>query len=233
MVFKPSLASSAWLIVLVVLFARLGAWQLQRGAEKEQRISGFEAAERITGLPAPDSVTEFTRLVLRGSFDPQKHILADNQVFERRPGVHVYSPFHLNGGSVILVNRGWLPFATDRANLPAVVSVPGSIEISGRIGPIPRPGRQLGAARPMNAHEWPQLLTYPEHGRIAAALGIELYPWILFLDRSSPGGFGDRSWSPVYMSPDRHRAYAFQWFALALATLVTWSIMGVRRGKQP
>ena len=232
MLFKPSLASSTWLIVLILLFARLGAWQLQRGAEKALRISGFEAAEQITGLPEADTVTEFTRLVVRGSFDPQRHILADNQVFESRPGVHVYSPFHLSSGGVILVNRGWLPFEADRLNLPAVVSVPGIIEISGRIGPIPKPGRQLGAARAMNPHEWPQLLTYPEHGRIAAALGIELYPWVLFLDVSSPGGFGDRMWSPVYMSPDRHRAYAFQWFALALATFVTWLILGFRRGRQ-
>ena len=233
MVFKPSLASSAWLVVLVLLFVRLGAWQLHRGAEKAQRIAGFESAGQLTGLPEADSLTEFTRLTLRGRFDPQKHSLADNQVFEGRPGVHVYSPFQLSGGDVILVNRGWLPLKADRLHLPVVGPSPGVSEISGRVGPIPKPGRQLGAARAMSRDEWPQLLTYPQHDRIAAALGIELYPWVLFLDESSAGGFGDRRWRPVYMSPDRHRAYAFQWFALALAATVTWLILGLGRGRQP
>ena len=229
---KPALASSLCLVVLFVLFVRLGAWQLQRGAEKAQRISGFETAPRLIGLPEADSVTEFTRLKLRGSFDPQRHSLADNQVFQGRPGVHVYSPFHISNGGVILVNRGWLPLEANRRLLPEVEPVSGIIEIGGRIGPMPRPGRQLGEANAMNPEEWPQLLTYPDRDRIAAALGIDLYPWILFLDLSSPGGFGDRKWSPVYMSPEKHRAYAFQWFALALTALTTWLILGFRRGRQ-
>ena len=233
MSFKPSFASSAWLIVLVLAFGRLGAWQLQRGAEKVQRISGFEAAERLTGLPEADSVTEFTSLLLRGHFDLQQHTLADNQILEGRPGVHVYSPFHVRSGEVILVNRGWLPLEASRRLLPEVETVPGIIEISGRIGPIPKPGRQLGEARAMSPDEWPQLVTYPDRDRIAVALGTELYPWVLFLDEISAGGFGDRKWSPVYMSPDKHRAYAFQWFAMALATIVTWLILGLGRGRQP
>ena len=159
MPFKPALASSICLVVLFVLFVRLGAWQLQRGSEKAQRISGFETAQRLTGLPEADSVTEFTRLMLRGSFDPQRHSLADNQVFEGRPGVHVYSPFQISSGGVILVNRGWLPLGADRRLLPEVKPVPGIIEIGGRIGPMPRPGRQLGEANAMNPEEWPQLLT--------------------------------------------------------------------------
>jgi cytochrome oxidase assembly protein ShyY1 len=34
------------------------------------------------------------------------------------------------------------------------------------------------------------------------------------------------------MGPEVHAAYAFQWFALALATMIIWLTMGVRRAQQ-
>ena len=82
----------------------------------------------------------------------------------------------------------------------------------------------------MKPDEWPQLLTYPDVGRIATALQTSLYPDVLFLDASSPGGFEDRAWRPVVMGPDKHHAYAVQWFALAVTALAAWILLAFRRG---
>ena len=228
--FKPSLAMTFVLIILALGFVQLGIWQLNRAGEKEFRIQRFESAKEISDLPEPGAVSEFSEISLVGRFDPQRHILADNQVLSGRTGVHVYSLFRSEHGETILVNRGWKPLPPDRS-LPDIETEPGTVEILGRLGSIPPPGRRLGPIDKVKPDLWPQLLTYPDMGAIEQAMHEEIYPWVLFLDESSAYGFEGRNWKPVFMTPGKHRAYAFQWFALALTSVLAWLFLGYRRSQ--
>jgi surfeit locus 1 family protein len=231
MLFKPSAAATLGMLTLVTLCGFLGSWQLQRAAAKDVRLAEYAQAVEMEELPAADDATEFTRISIQGNFDTSRHILADNKVCEGRAGVHVYTPFAVDGDETILVNRGWLPLA-DRRHLPAVETPPEHLTISGRIGPVPSPGRQLGETGGLSTSRWPQLVTYPEITGISDALGETLYPQVLFLDENVPGGFEGRNWKPVFMTPSRHRAYAFQWFALAATSLVGWLALSVLKGSR-
>ena len=228
--FRPSLPASLLLLGLVAVFASLGAWQWQRAADKAARLADFGAADTVAGLPPPAQASEFTRVKLAGRFDTRRHVLADNRVLDGRAGVHVYTPYTETDGATLLVNRGWLPLPASRRPLPRIATADGELAISGRLGPIMGPGRQLGPAAELDRQNWPQLVTYPSVKRVAAALGSELYPWVLYLDPDSPGGFEGRDWPPVYMTPQKHRAYAVQWYALALLGLACWAVVGRRRG---
>jgi len=54
-------------------------------------------------------------------------------------------------------------------------------------------------------------------------------PLVLLLDETDPGGFV-REWKPVYgITPDKHRAYAAQWFTLALVLLLIYVGVNTRR----
>jgi surfeit locus 1 family protein len=106
----------------------------------------------------------------------------------------------------------------------------GPVEIKGRIGPMPVTGLELGDDTELTSDHWPQLQTYPKIDKIAEATQLDLYHWVLYLDETSPGGFSGRQWKPVFMSPEKHRAYAFQWFALAAAALAGWIYLTFRRG---
>ena len=216
---------------LAAVFIFLGNWQLQRGGEKETRLTRYSEADTYTGLPEANHAIEFSRVFVKGRFIQNRHILADNQVHKGRPGVHVYSAFNIGKDIHILVNRGWLAMGADRS-LPADIETPGeTIEIYGHIGPMPGPGRQLGPEDRIDAGTWPQLVTYPRLDTISGALETGLYPMVLFLDENAPAGFEGRDWKPVYMSPAKHRAYAFQWFALATAAISGWVLLGIRRGR--
>lgn len=217
--------------VLATLFFGLAYWQLQRGQEKDSRLTQFAGSSELSDLPAPDQAEEFTRVNLQGQFQQNRDFLADNQVLNGRQGVHVYSAFDLAQGSSILVNRGWLPLAADRKALPRVETPVSELEISGFIGPMPVPGRQLGEEDRIATDQWPILLTYPRIESISRALDADLYPMVLFLDETARAGFEGRQWKPVYMSPAKHRAYAFQWFALAVTAIAGWIVLGVKRGK--
>ena len=62
-----------------------------------------------------------------------------------------------------------------------------------------------------------------------AALGQSLQPRVIQLDADHAAGFAGRDWSPVNFGPLRHRAYAIQWFALALTVFIVGIIINLRR----
>lgn len=227
--FRPGLGGSALLFVLAGLFVAMGMWQTKRAAEKLNTEQLHQAAPIVSFQQAVGDESRFARIDVSGHYDPQRHILLDNQIWRGRGGVHVFTPFTTLDGTTILVNRGWLPLAADRQTMPEVVTPLHQTVLRGMLNTFPVPGRVLGPADKIRSDIWPQLVTYLNHDNIAVALDIPLATWVVQLHASEQAGFDGRDWKPVYLSSDRHKAYAFQWFALALASLVLWVFMGFRK----
>jgi surfeit locus 1 family protein len=227
--FKPSLPLTLTLLVLAAGFARLGLWQLERQGEKSDLYARFENAPELDIDTALKRQETFARVNATGTFDVRRHILADNRIHKGRAGVHVLTPFRLEDGRLLLVNRGWLPLPPDRRSLPEVNTRPDRQGIRGILVPPPGKGPQLGEADRLDPDRWPQLATYPDREAIAAALGEPLLPWTIQLDRDDPNGFAGRDWRAAVMPPQTHGAYALQWFSLAIAAVVIWLLLGFRR----
>ena len=115
MIFRPSIRLSLTLIILASLFGRLGMWQMERKAEKQELFDRFENAPMMRVEQAIEQQERFARVEAWGRYDPQRHILLDNKVWQGRAGVHVLTPFTLKNGRTLLVNRGWLPLPPDRS----------------------------------------------------------------------------------------------------------------------
>jgi surfeit locus 1 family protein len=62
---------------------------------------------------------------------------------------------------------------------------------------------------------------------VAEALSAQVYPQVVLLDDDQPDGYL-RDWRPPGMAPDRHVAYAVQWFGLAATVLVTWVVLSFK-----
>ncbi|HET6564210.1 MAG TPA: SURF1 family protein [Xanthomonadales bacterium] len=221
------------LLILAVLFAGLGKWQLERKIEKQELLRQFEQAEEMPLERAVNSDQEFARVRILGHFEAEWHLLVDNRVWKGQPGVHVLSLFHSKQGIPVLVNRGWLAMNPDRRSLPEVVTPEGEILISGLLSRPPQDGVQLGQKESVQQLTGPVLLTYLDIATITRASGLEIAPQILKLDASDPSGFEDRKWQPAVILPAQHQAYAVQWFALAVAAVILLFTMGIRisRGK--
>ena len=228
--FRPALATTLGLLAVAAACTRLGAWQLERAAEKQATLDAFAAAPALPLDQALRSPADWSRVRVQGRFDARRHLLLDNQLHEGRAGVHVFTPFQVDDRSWLMVNRGWLPLA-DRRRLPAVDTPTDTLTLHGRLAPPPVPGRQLGEADRLAPDRWPQLVTYYRPADVSAALGETLPRRVLWLDADAPAGFQARDWQPVAMPPRRHVGYAVQWFALALTALVIWVVLGVRRGR--
>ncbi len=231
MSFRPSIKLTLALFILALIFMRLGIWQADRKAEKQMLFEQFENAPVLSLEEALRQQKRFARVEARGRYDPDRHILLDNKIFNGRAGVHVLTPFSLENGTQILVNRGWLPLAADRRSLPAVPTDGRERIVRGIFNRPSTGGQRLGEADIVKRDDWPQLITYLDMNSVGEALDTSLQPWLVQLDADDASGFEDRQWQAAVMTPEVHGAYALQWFALAAAALVIWIILGIRRAR--
>ena len=214
-----------WLLAglaLAVGFGALGRWQLQRGLEKQlmlDQVAVATAGGEAQSLVAAANAGGYTRAAGSGHFLPGPILLLDNQRRGAAVGVRVLAPFRANGGSVLLVDLGWLALPGDR-RLPEVSLPVGEQTLAGLLTPPPSPGIALGpASTPAGPNR--QLLTRVDLPALSADLGLSLAPRILRLDPSLPLGYArDLDVLPNTLPPERHRGYALQWFGLALTTLL-------------
>jgi len=209
----------------IALFVRLGVWQLDRANQAQALLDAFAAAPKsapqdLTAIATDPPPGRFPHVRTRGHFVADRGYLRDEQQRGGRVGVEAYAPFVIDGGAgLLLVDRGWVAWDRAGAARPALPALPpGDVELSGLYAPFPGSGLHAGGDALKQAAAWPKLTLSIDRDAIAADLQQPLMPRVLLLDADPASGF-DRVWTPNLMPPQRHRAYAFQWFALAVAAL--------------
>lgn len=65
---------------------------------------------------------------------------------------------------------------------------------------------------------------------VSQVLQKKVYPFIIRLDKQDAYGFV-REWAIVSMPPQRHIAYALQWFAMALVILIIFVALNLKKDK--
>lgn len=218
----------AFALLLPALLA-LGAWQLQRGFDKQASYEKFareSAAQAVDAsglsLGAFESLPAYRRVELRGRYLDARQFLLDNMPRQGRPGHHVLTPFAVEGRDyLVVVDRGWRPgLARDAAG---GLDVGGELRVvSGLLAPLPRPALALDGAT--SGDGWPRVVQFPDADELAAMLDAPVARYRLLLGENAAEGF-ERDWQPPGIPPARHFAYAFQWFALAVALVVIFVVM--------
>lgn len=219
-------------LVLLAIFVSLGRWQWHRGEAKQAVWDSYEHSESAPALNASvnfDRAERFVRVAFEGRFEPEHQFLLDNRSHAGQSGFEVLTPFVLNDGRRILVNRGWVLFSGYRDRLPDVTFVGSrAATVTGRLDDLPTPGLASGRAPPDSGVVWPKVTSFPTHNELQAALGEKLAPRILLLDPKLPGGYV-REWSPPGMAPSRHFSYAIQWWGFAVVLLVLYFGLNFRK----
>jgi len=219
-------------IVLLVLFISLGRWQWHRGEAKQILWDAYARSDASPPLDARidfDTAERFKSVAISGHFDSRRQFLLDNRSHAGQPGYEVLTPFVLDSGRRILVNRGWVPFEGYRDRLPDVSLADASATtVRGRLDELPTPGLASGRAPPPAGDAWPKLTSFPTHEELEAALRDKLARRIVLLDPQMPNGYV-REWSPPGMAPERHFSYAIQWWGFAAVLLVLYFGLNFRK----
>lgn len=238
-VYEFSWPAISALFSLLPLLVALGFWQLGRAQEKEELLlmQQQRMSDNPLRLAAGDAVDpealRFRTVIVTGQYQSDRQFLLDNQVHNGRPGYFVLTPFSIDHQEQqLLVNRGWVPADADRSVMPAIGMPPdtGTITLSGHINHFPAVGIKLAGAE-IPTEGWPARVHVVDIQVLSKRLGKPLYDFQLQLDAAQAYGFV-REWkTAVALSPEKHRAYAWQWFGLALTLtiLFVWYSFKIER----
>jgi surfeit locus 1 family protein len=222
-------------MLLVALGIALGNWQQRRAAYK----GGLQAqlAQRAAEPPlvlGPASTApadmEYRRVTVTGEFVSGWPLFLDNRPNMGRAGFYLVMPFKIAGSDThVLVARGWLPRdARAYGRVPAFQTPSGKVSIEGRVKASAGHVMQLGQAAPLTPGA---IVQNVEVAQFAQASGLRLQPFFVEqLGPSRPGETLVRNWPAPALDIDKHRGYAFQWYALAAMAGLFFVITGFRSG---
>ena len=229
-----------WAIALtaagVLLFLRLGVWQLHRAADKEALMRRYAASisapfvdfTRVADAPPTDG---FPRVRVHGHYLADRVYLLDNPGHDERGGVEVFAPLQMSGHRrVLLVDLGFLA-AGGHGTKPPIPPLPGGeVSLQGSYVPPPPTGLEMGGDALARQQKWPKDSIFIDPEQIARDLGRPLYPHVLALDADSSTPYRrTHKLDFSSMPPARHRAYAWQWFSFAVAAVAILLVVNRRR----
>jgi surfeit locus 1 family protein len=221
----------------------LGTWQVERKAWKEALIAAL--TERLgappQALPAQatwqnldPAIDEYRRVKFTAQFDHAAEALVYGAASAFRPdvsgpGYWVFTPARLTDGSLIMVNRGFVPEDRKDPKSRAAGQVTGPVEI-------------VGALRWPDARHWftpnddaaHNLWFNRDPAAIAAAKRLgAVAPFFVEMEAPVPPGGLPSPGKIVVNLPNNHLQYAITWYGLAAALVgvfVVWAFGSRRRG---
>ena len=216
---------AAWIVAATCI--SLGFWQLgrYRARQEENRVFAAALAAPPRALPAAGFLPSADTLLLgrwrvRGRFDQTRQILLTGRAQGGQPGVRVVTPLvRDDGGTAVLVDRGFLPADDAATAVPPADSSTRSHDVIGLVERIaPRTGDPLWHPTPADSMRlWSARWLVADS--IRAALPYAVAPLLL---RELPGEGVPRVPSrsmPRRTDPMIHLSYAGQWFFFALVAL--------------
>ncbi len=167
-------------------------------------------------------------------------------------GAQVTQPLAVAPSTVILVNRGWVPRTRDYPKLPPIAAPTLALEHTGVLVLPTKKYLELGAgssktqtlAEKASATTPNQVWQNLDVERIAAATGLKVFPLVMLLNsniaaitpapQATSSAVSTGAIVPIEQTEtpdagvDKHRGYAFQWLALAIAIFIVWLAVNIK-----
>ncbi len=222
-------------LVSMVIMVRLGIWQLDRSEFKAEKQTVFtqRAAQPVqelpTGLVNKDDWSYYN-VQINGQYQADDSFFVDNVVNNTVTGLLLVTPLRIaNSEHTILITRGWLPWGVDRTFLPAIQTPDEKVTLTGLL--VPAAEKHFYLNDPDKSDEPDNLWLQLDLKRFMELTDYSMQPLILVLDSGQPGSY-ERIWQ---LQDDswvaRHKAYAVQWFGLALMLLIITLVLNFRSSK--
>ncbi|WP_375458776.1 SURF1 family protein [uncultured Enterovirga sp.] len=236
----PAVATGIALAVLV----SLGNWQLDRKSWKEGLLAQIESrAYGEAGEVLPEAswsdwraeADEFRRIELRGTLLHDLTVPIHGLAEERRglavQGFYLFTPLRRSDGSVVVVNRGFVPTELRDATLSAAASGPSEARIVGLVrAPETRalfvPGNDAGR----NSWFVRNLSDIAEAKRLT-----RVAPFYVDADATPQTGGWPKGGQTQLTLRNSHLQYAVTWFGLAGTLIAVFGAFAWRRwtGREP
>jgi len=240
------LLTPRWIVLLAIALVvaatcvRLGIWQLDRLEQRRalnERIRSGLASEPVPFdalVGEPDDA--YRRVEATGTYDPEHEVLWYGRALDGRPGHHVLTPLVVGaeqtgeGGTAILVDRGWVPAEHGTPPVEPAAPPTGPVTVTGFLVPA-------GAGDDVVIDRGPagRALTVrrPDPAALRADVPYDLWPLAMQLEDQSPAQADDL---PVVvprpeLDEGPHLSYAVQWFTFGTIALVGFVVLARREAR--
>lgn len=218
-------------VLAIGFLVKLGLWQLDRAEEKRALFADFaeakaQAERDYLMLPrTTDHLERYHPVQVSGVFN-DAYLLLDNQIFEGQAGYQVIGLLQTDDRPQwVPVNMGWVPVGLDRSQLPQLELPSGRVTVTGWLYRANTEGFSL-ADQIVEPNGPPWRVQKLDFDTISEALALPIATSVVLLSEAEEFGW-PRDWQPQVMPPEKHQAYALQWFSLAVALLIV--VLLVRR----
>jgi cytochrome oxidase assembly protein ShyY1 len=216
-------------VVFAIACAFLANWQFTRNAQRSAQLALVEQnydapavplAELIPAGDALDPADEWRPVILTGSYLADDQLLARGRAHGGTAAYEVLVPFELDGGGVLLVDRGWVP-PGEKQNEPDMVPAPpeGEVTVIVRL----RPGEPLPASgRSAPEGQVPTIHLPAVAAAIDPAAGeaLELSAYGLVASEDPAPATRPQPLEAPSADPGPHLSYAIQWILFAIMGFV-------------
>ena len=212
---------------------------MQQKIDLAQDIAQKEAAAPLLANAKAWSLDEVKhhRMIAKGTYWAEKSIWLENRPHPqgRDPqtgvstGFYVMTPLVLENSQIILwVNRGWAPRdGLNREKLPEISTPSGVVQIEGLV--FEHPARVMSMGMSGVSAETQKIQQNLDIQKQSHMLGMKNLPFILRESASSVRDGLQRNWPLMQTGVEKHQGYAFQWFSLAVLTIIFWLLTGILR----
>jgi surfeit locus 1 family protein len=248
--FRPRWWAALFAIAFAVITIYLGNWQGGRAQYKIDQQSMLDKASAAIPVDfwsfwrdlqhdASSAETFRYRAVnINGQFDADKLLYVDNRIQDGKAGYVAVQLFRIErDGNVndatknaryVIVDRGWVEAALDRAKLPGLSTPPDRIAISGRFN-LPQ-SRNPGTFDNATS-ENPSRINYINIAELSKRFNIALEPYVIE-QTAGPGFLGTQRALPA-ANYEKNRAYQIQWYAFAALAIILFLVLSFRKEVSP
>lgn len=209
-----------------VVAVHLGGWQMDRNDHlvgENATIDRNYDAEPLTGAEAAAQFADHDERLtwhpvrLRGQYLEEDQVLVRNRPQNGRVGYEVLVPFRTQEGTVVVLDRGWIPTGSSANGMPDEVPAPpaGPVTVTARLQPgepaVDR-GAPEGQIASVDLAELDRRLDLP--------IGTEAYGEVYAEDPAPAEAPAPAPAPEVDSGP--HLSYSMQWYAFAALFFVAY-----------
>jgi surfeit locus 1 family protein len=226
----PGLAT----LVGVAILLGLGFWQIERLGAKQRLMARVEARLNAAPVPLPPErdwaglnpkTSEYMKVRVTGRFLHDKEALVNTFVSGPTPGSTVVgflvlTPLQLADGSIVIVNRGFVPTELRDPKTRAQGEVQGEVGVTGLLRAAEKPGYFVPANDPAR-NTW----FSRQPAEIARAYGLQrVAPFLIDADATPVPGGWPKGGNTIVAFRNDHLQYALTWFSLAVALIAVFVV---------
>ena len=220
-----------WAALCLLLLLGLGTWQVERLHWKEGLIAERNAALGAAPMPLPKALDaaralEFHPVRADGEFLNDHELFLNAQSFSGAVGFHIVTPFRLDDGSIILIDRGFAPTDRKEPATRAAGEIAGPTAVTGLLR-LPEPPGWFTPANEPQKNSWFSI-DLPAMAR-AAGIGGALPFYYIDADKTPVPGGWPQGGQTITDLPNNHLQYAITWYALAAALIAIYIRFALRR----